>query len=387
MALLILLHKCCSASTLFLLHFLIYLSSTTHNNHAYAHNNIKNNNNITAQKVAKNSSILAVFVFGDSTVDPGNNNYIDTLFKGDFSPYGVDFDHDHTPTGRFSNGKLATDLIASYVGVKETIPAYLDPNLSLEDLISGVSFASAGSGYDPLTSKRSSVVDMPKQLQYFDEYKMRVESVVGETRMKEIIKESVFVISCGTNDVVFTYGLLDSPLQPYTSPTYLHFLLHQSNSFIQGLLDRGAEKIAVVSLPPVGCLPIVMTSRDPSYNNIPRQCVESLSTLARDFNHMLQIELNTVQISRPTLTVVYADIYTPLQDQIYHPTKYGFEEVDKFCCGTGLLEGSFLCNSMTKICNDRSKYVFWDSIHPTERSYALVFEALRPLIDSILSKI
>jgi hypothetical protein len=33
------------------------------------------------------------------------------------------------------------------------LPASLDPNLHLEDLLTGVSFASGGTGYDPLTSK------------------------------------------------------------------------------------------------------------------------------------------------------------------------------------------------------------------------------------------
>lgn len=41
---------------------------------------------------------------------------------------------------------------ASYVGIKELIPPYLDPNLEIKDLLTGVSFASAGSGFDPLTS-------------------------------------------------------------------------------------------------------------------------------------------------------------------------------------------------------------------------------------------
>lgn len=41
--------------------------------------------------------------------------------------------------------------IGSYIGVKENVPAYLDPNLGINELISGVSFASAGSGFDPLT--------------------------------------------------------------------------------------------------------------------------------------------------------------------------------------------------------------------------------------------
>jgi hypothetical protein len=37
--------------------------------------------------------------------------------------------------------------------VKKLLPAYLDPNLQLQDLLTGVSFASGGAGYDPLTSQ------------------------------------------------------------------------------------------------------------------------------------------------------------------------------------------------------------------------------------------
>lgn len=44
---------------------------------------------------------------------------------------------------------------ASYVGIKEYVPPYLDPTLSMEELMTGVSFASAGSGFDPLTPRIS----------------------------------------------------------------------------------------------------------------------------------------------------------------------------------------------------------------------------------------
>ncbi|XLR18532.1 hypothetical protein S83_046444, partial [Arachis hypogaea] len=40
---------------------------------------------------------------------------------------------------------------ASYLGLKEFLPPYLDLNLTNQELISGVSFASDGSGYDTLT--------------------------------------------------------------------------------------------------------------------------------------------------------------------------------------------------------------------------------------------
>ena len=54
--------------------------------------------------------VSAILVFGDSTVDPGNNNYIPTAFKCNFPPYGLDFKNS-IPTGRFCNGRLVTDFI------------------------------------------------------------------------------------------------------------------------------------------------------------------------------------------------------------------------------------------------------------------------------------
>lgn len=53
--------------------------------------------------------VPALIIFGDSIVDVGNNNNLNTLIKANFPPYGRDF-VTHRPTGRFCNGKLATDF-------------------------------------------------------------------------------------------------------------------------------------------------------------------------------------------------------------------------------------------------------------------------------------
>lgn len=53
--------------------------------------------------------VPALCIFGDSVVDVGNNNRLLTLIKANFPPYGRDF-VGHRPTGRFCNGKLATDF-------------------------------------------------------------------------------------------------------------------------------------------------------------------------------------------------------------------------------------------------------------------------------------
>jgi hypothetical protein len=53
----------------------------------------------------------AFFVFGDSLVDNGNNNYLITAARADAPPYGIDTPN-HRATGRFSNGKNVPDIIS-----------------------------------------------------------------------------------------------------------------------------------------------------------------------------------------------------------------------------------------------------------------------------------
>jgi len=53
----------------------------------------------------------AIFTFGDSMLDVGNNNYLaSAMAKADTLPNGIDFPT-HNATGRFCNGKTLVDLI------------------------------------------------------------------------------------------------------------------------------------------------------------------------------------------------------------------------------------------------------------------------------------
>ena len=97
------------------------------------------------------SKVPAIIVFGDSTVDAGNNNVYPTIVKSNFRPYGRDFAGGR-PTGRFSNGRIPPDFISEAFGLKPTVPAYLDPAYNISDFATGVCFASAGTGYDNATS-------------------------------------------------------------------------------------------------------------------------------------------------------------------------------------------------------------------------------------------
>lgn len=54
----------------------------------------------------------ASFIFGDSLVDAGNNNYLPTLSKADIKPNGIDFKASGgNPTGRYTNGRTIGDIV------------------------------------------------------------------------------------------------------------------------------------------------------------------------------------------------------------------------------------------------------------------------------------
>ncbi|KAI4355372.1 hypothetical protein L6164_004153 [Bauhinia variegata] len=89
------------------------------------------------------SKTVAFFIFGDSFLDAGNNNYINTtaLDQANFWPYGETFFK--FPTGRFSDGRLISDFIAEYANLS-LIPPFLQPGNN--HYYNGVNFASAGAG-------------------------------------------------------------------------------------------------------------------------------------------------------------------------------------------------------------------------------------------------
>jgi hypothetical protein len=57
----------------------------------------------------------ALFVFGDSLIDSGNNNNLASLAKANYFPYGIDFAGG--PTGRFCNGYTIVDELGTCVNL------------------------------------------------------------------------------------------------------------------------------------------------------------------------------------------------------------------------------------------------------------------------------
>nr|XP_016469134.1 PREDICTED: GDSL esterase/lipase EXL3-like isoform X1 [Nicotiana tabacum] len=321
-------------------------------------------------QLPQNVIFKAVFAFGDSIVDQGNNNYIKTLVKCNFQPYGKDF-MGGMPTGRFSNGKTPPDLIAVELGIKKLIPAYLDPNLKTEDIKSGVSFASGGCGYDPLTATLVAVIPLSRQLTQFIEYTGKLKVLVGEEEANYILKNSLFMVVAGTDDLAnsyFTAGIrLKQDINSYTD-----LMVAEASKFLNELYKLGARKFWILGIPPIGCLPSQRTLAG-GHN---RMCSQEYNQAAQLANTKFSIAINSLSKKLPQSKLVFIDIYNPLLDLIFNPEKYGFEEVEKGCCGTGTIEGAKLCNKFSGTCEDDTKYLFWDSYHPTEKAYKIIVDQI-----------
>ncbi|XP_051149720.1 GDSL esterase/lipase EXL3-like [Andrographis paniculata] len=325
-------------------------------------------------RLSPNMTAAGIFAFGDSIVDQGNNNVMRTIVKCNFPPYGKDF-QGGVPTGRFSNGRTPPDFVAEALGIATMIPAYLDPSLTIKDFTKGVSFASGGCGYDPQTAQLVSVTSLTDQLEQFKDYVWKLKGAVGEEAANNILNSSIHLVVAGSDDLANTYFTIGIRRRQYDVTSYADLVVSSASTFIQQLYLVGARKIAVFGVPPIGCLPAQRTLAGGST----RACVEEYNKAAQIVNAKLAPALDSLTQSLPQSRVVYIDVYNPLLDLIQHPQKYGFEVSDIGCCGTGKIEAVVLCNQYSGTCADDSKYIFWDSYHPTEKAYKF-------LVDQIVQK-
>ncbi|CAI9770764.1 unnamed protein product [Fraxinus pennsylvanica] len=310
----------------------------------------------------------AILIFGDSLVDTGNNNYITTPLRANHAPYGESFPNE-VPTGRFSDGKVISDFLASALALKELVPPVLDPKLTNEDILTGVCFASAGSGYHDLTNALYNSISVMKQPDILKSYVDKLKGGVGEIKAQKIIGDSMVVVVAGSNDFLVNYYGIPARRNLFGLNLYQNSLLLRVQDFVKALYDIGCRNIMVAGLPPLGC------GQGPSL--IFTTCLDPKNSDSQTYNIKLQELLPQIQATLPGSKLVYADIFTPFVDMVTNPVKYGFLVTTKGCCGTGTFETGPLCSPLTPVCSNPAQYVFWDSIHPTQTAAGYISQYLQ----------
>ncbi|KAF7817775.1 GDSL esterase/lipase [Senna tora] len=310
----------------------------------------------------------AFFVFGDSLVDSGNNDFLATTARADAPPYGIDFPT-RKPTGRFSNGLNIPDLISEQLGLDPTLP-YLSPLLTGDKLLVGANFASAGIGILNDTGFQFlSIIHIYKQLKLFQHYQERLSAHVGEEGARQLVNEALILITLGGNDFVNNYYLVpfSARSRQFSLPDYVTYLISEYRQVLRRVYDLGGRRVLVTGTGPMGCVPaeLAMKSRN-------GDCDVELQRAASLYNPQLVDMIKTLNHDIGADVFVAANAYQMHMDFITHPQAYGFVTSKIACCGQGPYNGIGLCTPISNLCPNRDLYAFWDPFHPSEKANRII---------------
>ncbi|XP_050383855.1 GDSL esterase/lipase 4-like isoform X4 [Argentina anserina] len=262
----------------------------------------------------------ALFVFGDSLFDSGNNQYLNAssgMGAGSTKlPYGETyFKH---ATGRVSDGRIVPDFI-----------------------------------------------DFPTQLSYFKAMEKSLRQRLGEKETRKLLGRAVYLFSIGGNDY-FSYASKNPKALQIYKRQYVAMVIKNMISALKEIYNLGGRKIAFQNVGPLGCVPATK-AMNPSLGS---KCSEEPLTLARLHNRVLFSYFEKLEKSLPGFKFSIFDYYNALGDRINNPSKYGFKEGKAACCGSGAYRGSNCGGGKNgtayDLCSNPNEYVWFDGAHTTE---------------------
>ncbi|OMO65850.1 Lipase, GDSL [Corchorus olitorius] len=251
------------------------------------------------------NKVSAIFVFGDSMVEAGNNYYINTFAKPT-CPNGIDF------------------VKEEELGFKDYSPPYLAPNTTGDVILKGVNYASSGSGILNATGRIfGEHICMDTQVSYFAKTRQDIISRIGKPKAHRLLRKALYFLMIGPNDVIFHQSS-----ETKDTTKYFKDIVSRFKSQLTTLYKLGARKIVVTNIPPVGCTPFARDTEDSSAG----ECVSSLNDLAKLYNSRLMRLLKELEIKLPGSIFVTVNSYAILEDILNNYRLYGFEIADSACC-------------------------------------------------------
>ncbi|KAG6423617.1 hypothetical protein SASPL_114018 [Salvia splendens] len=312
--------------------------------------------------------VPCLFIFGDSLVDNGNNNNIQSLAKANYLPYGIDFPNG--PTGRFSNGKTTVDVVAELLGFDDYIPPYSAARG--QQILRGVNYASAAAGIRSETGRQlGGRIDFTGQVNNYRNTVQQVVNILGnESSTANYLSKCIYSVGIGSNDYLNNYfmPLYYSSSRQYTPEQYANLLIQQYSQQLKNLYNYGARKFALIGIGQIGCSPNALAQNSPDG----RTCVKRINDANQIFNTKLRGLVDSLNRNTPNAKLIYIDAYGIFQDLIQSPSSFGFSVTNVGCCGVGRNNGQITCLPGQRPCRNRNQYLFWDAFHPTEAANTFV---------------
>ncbi|RLN03340.1 GDSL esterase/lipase [Panicum miliaceum] len=296
----------------------------------------------------------ALFVFGDSLIDSGNNNSnLASLAKANYFPYGIDFAGG--PTGRFSNGYTIVDELAELLGLP-LVPPYSQAS-SVEQVLQGANYASAAAGIlDDSGGNFAGRIPFNQQIQNFESTVAQIAAAAGASAAAERLARSIVFVGMGSNDYLNNYLAPNYDTRRRYDPRQFADLLARQ---FASQLTAGARKLVVAGVGSMGCIPTVLAQ------SVAGRCSPEVDALVLPFNANVRAMLDGLNANLPGARFTYLDNFRIFKAILANPAAFGFSVVDRGCCGIGRNGGQITCLPFMPPCADRERYVFWDAYHPT----------------------
>jgi phospholipase/lecithinase/hemolysin len=257
-------------------------------------------------------------VFGDSLSETGNFSIVT---GGALPPSPLYFN------GRFSNGQVWIEQLAVALG--EPVPS---PSLA-----GGSNFA-----FNAARAAGTSPYGTPNVALQVESYLASNGGVAD--------RDDIFVIWAGANDIFFGLGYeLD----------FIPKAIESISLSIKRLHAAGARKFIVLDLPPLGQTPFFNPSMEASFalNTATTAFNSGLASELRALQRLPRIRISDVRVSKIFQTIARAPRVFGLRNVLDSATNY--DPVTGI--GYSLVPGV-----------DPSRYLFWDSVHPTAKGHELI---------------
>ena len=278
------------------------------------------------------TSFSRVFVFGDSLSDTGNLASV----IGDFpAPYYMN---------RVSNGPVAVETLAAQLGHTA------DASLHLIGPEQGSNYAVAGA---------NAFSDDPTDLNTLTTQIISFQANHGFVAPAE----ALYVILIGGNDIRSARDAADLT----AAKSIVKAAVLEVRQAIENLSLSGARSFMLINSPNIALLPetqvIASITSDPK-----------LIKRARKLSNLYRVKLHTMaeQLEdKRNINITEFDLFKFFNKLVKKAERYGFSNATEACFSPDLYPVTFFHPNC-----DFDQFIFFDEIHPTARTHALVGEAV-----------
>ncbi|KAJ0035814.1 hypothetical protein Pint_24332 [Pistacia integerrima] len=272
---------------------------------------------------------------------------------------------------------ICISLPGQELGFQGFTPPYLAPSTKGSMILHGVNYASGGGG---ILNQTGSIfggrINLDAQLDNFANTRQDMMSSIGVPATLELLQGALFSVTIGANDFINNYltPVLSTAEQKLVSPeSFVEIMISRFRLQLTRLYNLGARKIVVANVGPIGCLPY-QRDMNPSAGE---SCVSYPNQMAQLFNTKLKSLIAELSSSLQEAKFVHADVYHILEDILQNYKSYGFDNINSACCYVAGYHGGLIpCGPLSKVCRDRSKYLFWDPYHPSDAANLLIAKRL-----------